>query len=114
MEVRMRAPCLALSLFLVASATAGAADWTRFRGPNGSGVSDDAKPPTSWSESKNLKWKAKLPGPGTSSPLILGDKIFITSYSGYGVESGGGKAEDLKRQLLCVERGSGKILWSND
>src|SRR5438093_3572197 len=110
----MRTACWGAIYFLIAAAALPGADWTRFRGPNGSGVSDDAKPPATWSEAKNLKWKTKLPGPGTSSPLILGDKVFVTSYSGYGVESGGGKAEDLKRQLVCVERGSGKILWSKD
>jgi outer membrane protein assembly factor BamB len=101
-------------LGLVALASAQAADWTRFRGPNGSGVSDDAKPPATWSETKNLKWKTKLPGPGTSSPLILGERVFLTSYSGYGAGGSGGRPEDLKRHMICLDRGSGKTLWSKE
>ena len=102
-------------LFAVISATAqlaSAADWTRFRGPNGSGVAPDAKPPTVWSESQNLAWKLALPGPGSSSPIVLGERIFVTCYSDYGVGSGGADSvENLKRHLLCVERKSGKVLW---
>jgi hypothetical protein len=110
----MRTACLGLAVSLLSAATLSAADWTRFRGPNGSGVSEDAKPPATWSDSKNLKWKTKLPGPGTSSPLILGDKIFLTSYTGYGVDGASGRAADLKRQLLAIDRGSGKVLWSKE
>ncbi|MFQ5734551.1 MAG: PQQ-binding-like beta-propeller repeat protein, partial [Planctomycetaceae bacterium] len=85
--------------------------WDRFRGPNGQGVSDDTKVPLKWDDTKNLKWKRKLPGPGTSSPIIVGDKVFVTCYSGYGVGGGGGKIENLTRHLVCVSRKDGKILW---
>jgi hypothetical protein len=59
-----------------------AGDWTRFRGPNGAGVAEGAAPPTEWSDSQNLKWKVALPGPGVSSPIIVGDKVFVTCWSG--------------------------------
>src|SRR6185295_7976457 len=61
----------------------------------------------------NLKWKVALPGPGSSSPIIVGDKIFITSWSGYGTDRGnrGGKQEDLKRHLTCLDRKTGKQIW---
>jgi outer membrane protein assembly factor BamB len=102
-------------LSLVSSClTLQAAEWTRFRGPNGAGVSDDAKPPTSWSQSKNLKWKTKLPGPGTSSPVIVGDKVFLTCYSGYGLQDEAGRMEDLKRHMICIDRASGKTVWSKE
>ena len=53
--------------------------WTRFRGPDGSGVSTEAvSTPTTWSDTENLKWKTALPGPGSSSPIVVGDKIFLT------------------------------------
>ncbi|MDB5388091.1 MAG: serine/threonine protein kinase related protein [Planctomycetaceae bacterium] len=93
---------------------ATAADWTRFRGPNGSGVSTDTTPtPVTWSPTENLKWKIELPGPGSSSPIILGEKIFITSWSGYGTDRSnrGGKQEDLKRHLTCLDRQTGKTIW---
>src|SRR5580692_6816783 len=74
----------------VVATIASAADWTRFRGPNGSGLAPDDKPvPTEWSEEKNLKWKTPLPGPGASSPIISGDRIFLTCWTGYGTEAEG-------------------------
>lgn len=94
------------------SATAG--DWTRFRGPNGSGLSTDTAPmPVKWSATENLKWKVPLPGPGSSSPIVVGDKVFVTCWSGYGMTRNerGGKQEDLKRHLLCLDRSTGKTLW---
>ena len=87
--------------------------WTRFRGPDGSGVSTEAvSTPTTWSDTENLKWKTALPGPGSSSPIVVGDKIFLTCWSGYGVDrDGGGDQANLKRHLICIEKSSGKILW---
>ena len=84
------------------------ADWLRFRGPNGSGIGEtDA--PTEFSGDKNVKWKLELPGRGVSSPIVVGDKVFVTCFSGYGFEDG--EIEDLKRHLVCVDRNSGKELW---
>lgn len=85
--------------------------WPRFRGPNGSGVSSSTKMPLEWSDTKNLKWKIPLPGPGSSSPIVVGDRVFITCYSGYGTGGANENIGDLKRHLLCIERGTGKILW---
>ena len=90
---------------------AGAADWSRFRGPNGSGVAADAKPASTWSESRNVRWKTELPGPGASSPIVVGERIFVTCYSGYGTERGG-DLQKLQRHLVCVNRADGKIAWS--
>src|SRR5262245_10677259 len=80
-----------------------ASDWPRFRGPNGSGTVADARPPVTWSDSQNVKWKTELPGPGTSSPILVGGKVFLTTWT----ISGG-----LQRQLVCLERATGKVLWS--
>lgn len=85
------------------------ADWARFRGPNGSGVSEAAVP-VEFGIDKNMKWKVDLPGRGVSSPIIVGDKIFVTCYSGYGGDLGSDMSK-LKRHLVCVDRKSGKILW---
>ena len=85
------------------------ADWQRFRGPNGSGVSETPVP-VEFGEEKNMKWKAKLPGPGVSSPIIVGDRVFVTCYSGYGGQLGR-DMEKLKRHLVCIDRKSGDILW---
>ena len=90
-----------------------AEDWSRFRGPNGTGVASDAKQlPTTWSPTKNLRWKVKLPGVGVSSPIVVSDRVFVTCYSGYGLDrSDPGDMKKLKRHLVCVERTKGKILW---
>ncbi|MCB1087709.1 MAG: PQQ-binding-like beta-propeller repeat protein, partial [Verrucomicrobiae bacterium] len=74
----------ALSLIVVASDVAHGENWSRYRGPNGAGNSNDSAVPLTWSESENLKWKADLPGPGSSSPIVWGDRVFVTCYSGYG------------------------------
>ena len=85
--------------------------WTRFRGPNGSGVSSETDPaPTTWSATENLKWKIALPGPGSSSPIIVGDKIFVTCWSGYGVDGSDGDQSKLKRHLVCLDKATGKII----
>jgi hypothetical protein len=87
-------------------------DWLRFRGPNGSGISDSHLP-TTWSESENLRWKAKLPGFGSSSPIVVGSRVFVTCYSGYGTgERGAGRVDGLRRHLVCVDRQTGQIHWT--
>jgi outer membrane protein assembly factor BamB len=105
-------PTLVLFLAIAAGLPAFAADWRQFRGPNGSGIAAvDDKPATTWSETSNLKWKVALPGPGSSSPIVSGERVFITCYSGYGDGSSGDSIEKLQRHLLCVDRAVGKIIW---
>ena len=105
------------SLALVAAVVAGAAspagaDWTRFRGPNGSGVSAEAVPVT-WSASKNLKWKIPLPGAGSSCPIVVGDRIFVTCWSGYGLDrSDPGDQDALRRHLICIDCQTGATIWT--
>ena len=103
----------AVACFFVASLSAStgpADDWTRFRGPNGTGLSESTTLPTKWSDAENVTWKVELPGPGSSSPVVSGDRIFVTCYSGYGVETGG-DFSSLVRHLVCVDAKSGQILW---
>jgi len=98
---------------LAATASTDGADWSRFRGPHGAGVVDEEnRPPVEFNETKNLKWKASLPGPGSSSPIIIGDKVFVTCWSGYGTDQRDpGSPSDLKRHLVCLDRHDGKVLW---
>lgn len=87
------------------------ADWPRFRGPEGNGVVN-ARPPVEWSDEKNIAWKVPLPGPGASSPVTFGDRIYITCYTGFFVpDQPEGSPEDLKRHLLAMRLSDGKILW---
>ncbi len=85
-------------------------------GLTGSGVSLDKQPlPATWSESENLKWKAKLPGPGSSSPIVVGRRVVVTCWSGYGTDSGkDGEEKDLRRHVICFDRDTGKVLWDRE
>ncbi|MFO0877811.1 MAG: PQQ-binding-like beta-propeller repeat protein [Gemmataceae bacterium] len=87
--------------------------WPRFRGPDGLGISTDTEVPLEWNEKKNLRWKTALPGPGSSSPVVWGDRIFVTCYTGYG-DGSEGKPNDLRRHLLAIRRDDGKVLWSRE
>ncbi len=89
-----------------------AADWNRFRGPQGGGVVEDATIPMTWSRESNLKWKAPLPGKGSSSPVVDHDRVYVTCYTGYGIDpSNPGEPQDLVRHLLAIDRSSGNEIW---
>jgi len=106
--------CAIILVFFVSSIQAQ--DWPRFRGPEGSGVVENSESiPTQWSPKSNLAWKSKLPGPGASSPIIVGDKAFVTCYSGYGLtQQKPGDIENLMRHLVCIDMKSGDKLWQKD
>jgi outer membrane protein assembly factor BamB len=94
--------------------TLSAADWPQFRGPTADGIGNDPKVPLDWATNKNVLWKAELPGPGSSSPIVSQGKIFLTCYSGYGVsDAQPGDPNNLKRHAVCLNRADGKILWSH-
>lgn len=96
-------------------ALASAADWPQFRGPGGLGVSDDKGMPETWSEKQNVLWKTRLPGLGTSSPITVGDAIYLTCYSGYAESlAEPGDPKDLMRHLVCLDRRTGAIRWKKD
>jgi outer membrane protein assembly factor BamB len=85
-------------------ARAGDTNWPQWRGPAGDGQSAETNLPLRWSATENIAWKTPIPGKGHSSPIVWEDRIFLTTC----VES------ELKRQLLCLDRLSGKILWTRD
>lgn len=95
-----------------AAPAASAGDWPRFRGPNGSGIAAGAKTPAVWSGTTNLAWKTALPGPGASSPIVWGDRVFVTCYSGCGDGASGDDIAKLQRHLLCLKADDGRVLWS--
>ncbi|VGO23170.1 outer membrane protein assembly factor BamB family protein [Pontiella sulfatireligans] len=107
-----RGVCAAVLVCWALSTTVFAGDWMGFRGPGGQGKAEAKGLPSTWDSKKNVVWKTNLPGPGTSSPVILGNKVFVTCYSGYGetIENPG-ELEGLKRHLVCVDRTSGTVLW---
>jgi len=103
---------------VLAALLSAGADWTGFRGPRGSGVSAETGLPTTWTSKENVVWRTKLPGPGTSCPVVIGNKIYLTCYSGYGEVNG--KDDDEKnmpklvRHVVCLARDGGRILWTKD
>jgi outer membrane protein assembly factor BamB len=101
---------LPISLFVVATATVMAEDWPQFRGPGGLGVGSGENLPVEWSDDKNLVWKVKLPGRGASSPIVVGDKIFLTCWAGAVTKK---STAGLKRHLLCFDL-EGKLHWQRD
>jgi outer membrane protein assembly factor BamB len=68
----------ALAGFAVCGA-AQADDWPQWRGPAGTGAADSGSPPTQWSEQENVRWKVAVPGAGSSSPILLGDRVYVTT-----------------------------------
>jgi outer membrane protein assembly factor BamB len=96
------------------NAQAASQDWPRFRGPGGQGVSGATGLPVTWGPDQNVLWKTALPGAGTSSPIVVGDKIFLTCFSGFNVPGEPpGEMEQLTFHVVCLERESGKIVWDS-
>ncbi|MSR59988.1 MAG: serine/threonine protein kinase [Planctomycetaceae bacterium] len=102
----------AVGALLLPAATLLAADWTQFRGPGGLGTSDEQGLPLTWSATENIVWQVALPGPGASSPITVAGRVYLTSYTGYGLEANAGEQKDLARHLVCVDRKLGKTLWT--
>jgi len=81
-------------------------NWTRFRGPNGTGISDLKGVPTKFS-AEDFAWDIELPGIGHGSPIIWGDQLFVTSATQTGEQDGG-----EQRLLFCLNPANGKEIWS--
>ena len=103
-----------LVVVLSSPSIAYSADWLQC-GPDGSGISADRNLVTKWSETENLLWKTELAGAGTSCPIFVGDKIFLTCYSGYNVPGqAAGSMSDLQRHVICLDQRTGKLQWKTE
>lgn len=111
--VRVLWVSVGVAVFVFSNNSVADSDWARFRGPDGSGISPDTRPvPVKWSDTENLKWKRKLPGPGSSSPIVVGQRVFVTCWTGYGADRDRvGDQKDLRRHLICLDRNTGNVLW---
>lgn len=93
--------------------------WPQWRGPYATGVSKQASPPVEWSETKNIRWKTEIPGRGSASPVVWGDRLFVLTAVPVGVSGeashaprGGLKARDVHRfMVLAIDRRNGRSLW---
>lgn len=103
-----------------------AANWHQWRGPTADGVSETADPPVRWSPNENVLWKAAIPGSGSATPVVWGDRIFLATAVRTDEPAG---ADVPKRQeyqippppavfyrfvLLCLDLKTGDVLWSRD
>ena len=113
--------------FLLIHFVVKAENWAHWRGPNINGAVPSAKPPTHWSEKNNIRWKVPIDGEGASTPIIWKDKIFLLSVIDTGkVDPSLPRPEDQPKRVfdithpnttyeyivLCLDRKSGKTLWS--
>jgi len=80
---------LAVAFSVATGATVAAADWPQWRGPSGSGTTSETNLPVRWSATENVAWKAPIAGLGVSSPIVAGDRVFVTSQLGAGVRQEG-------------------------
>jgi outer membrane protein assembly factor BamB len=94
---------MVLGLVVLFASVSAAQEWTRFRGPNGQGISRCKTIPVKWTQD-DYNWKIKLPGGGHSSPVLWGDTVFVTCGDG---ETGGGV-------LLALRASDGGTLWRQD
>ena len=99
-----RLAILLLIAVMVPLARAASVEWPAWRGPHGDGQSDETNAPTSWSTTENVHWKVLIPGKGHSSPIVWGDRVFVTTA----LES------QQKRMLICLNRLDGKTIWERE
>jgi outer membrane protein assembly factor BamB len=93
--------CVALACTLLAAAAA-AEDWPRFRGPTGQGLSAEKNLPAEWTTEKNITWKTPIEGEGWSSPIVFGDRVFVTATTANGKNC----------HVIAIDRKTGKIVWN--
>lgn len=94
-----------------------ALDWPQFRGPTGDGISPATNVPLTWSAGRNVKWKSAVPGRGRSSPVVLGDRIWLTTALETGVRefaAGPDRMQQAERVVIgavCLDRATGRQLY---
>jgi outer membrane protein assembly factor BamB len=97
MMLRLLLVACALSL----STAVRAENWPAFRGPTGQGISTETKLPISWSTTENIAWKSPIPGAACSSPIVWGERVFVTTATDGGESC----------RVLALARTDGRILW---
>jgi outer membrane protein assembly factor BamB len=119
MKIALAASLTLFTSFHAAFQTAPAErHWPQWRGPQGTGVSRTATPPTEWSETKNVRWKVEVPGRGSGTPVVWGDRLYVLTAVPVGVAADaqhtalGGKPLVAHRYVvLAIDRKTGKTIW---
>jgi outer membrane protein assembly factor BamB len=100
-----------VAALIVSASAARAGDWPGWRGPHGDGTSDEKSVPVKWSATDNVAWKTPIPGKGHSSPIVCGDRVFLTTC----LEQDAKRPDDkVGRVLLCLDRRDGSVLWQKE
>jgi outer membrane protein assembly factor BamB len=101
--MRTRHPALLALLFVFTfCSSSNGENWPQFRGPTGQGVSSEKNLPTKWTATDNVAWRAELPGEGWSSPVVFGDRVFLTATTDQGKSC----------HVIALDRKSGNVLWN--
>ena len=120
--------CVPILLALVAAVTPAfavdaVANWPQFRGPDARGVADNAGLPEQWSATENVAWKTGIPGRGWSSPIVWGNRVFVTTAVAQGDAAApkkglyfGGEQKEVaptawQWKVFCLDLESGAVLW---
>lgn len=98
----MRLIILGLSLVAFSTNIARCEDWRQFRGNDGTGISKESGLPVKWSSTENIAWKVSLPGRGLSSPIVVGERAFVTCSSGFRQD---------RLHVLCLNVADGSVRW---
>lgn len=127
-----------VAILLCAGASVGADNWPHWRGPASTGASAEAGLPTTWSQTENVAWRVPLEGAAVSSPIVWGDRIYVTSQAGRGVRQSGNhpslaqgadaakagesvltsnaaaKRDKVTFLVTALDRASGKRVWQHE
>ncbi len=104
---------LVLILVMICALQVDAKDWPGFRGAAYQGRTADKYLPLTWKDTKNVRWKKALPGFGSSSPIVVRGRVFVTCYSGYGLDKNEpGDPNLLERHVMCFKTSNGRLLWT--
>src|SRR5580765_3744548 len=127
--IKLNLVLVLLSSVVALASTAGAANWPQWRGPGGTGVSAEKNLPAEWSPAKNIRWKSPIAGRGHSSPVVWGNKIFLTTAIEGDVVPGARAVKHMDEgkeflhpdsvgadrkhtfKVICLNADTGKILW---
>jgi outer membrane protein assembly factor BamB len=97
-------PAVIVSLAAASALPALAENWPQFRGPTGQGISRETGVPVKWSDTEHIAWKTPIPYAGWSSPIVFGDRVFVT----------GTTADGVSCHILCLDRLTGQIMWDRE
>lgn len=123
MKIRLLLPCAMLLAFALVAQARAQENWPQFRGADSLGVAEGSNLPDKWTATENVAWKTDIRGRGWSSPIVWGDKIFVTSVVNLGDEPEakkglyfGGEQKELPKSehewnVVCLGLNDGKILW---